>query len=199
MHGSRSCRSSGLSPGRDRPICSRLACMSSDTRSGGVRDLLERSAQLSSLADALAAVADGPRGRLVLARGEAGAGKTVLLRHFCEQTGGNARVLWGSCDPLFTPRPLGPLADIAQTTGGELAELVASGAKPHEVALGLTRELRAPAACDRRPRGRPLGRRGHARRAPADRAPAGGRSCARRRHLPRRRARPLTPAAHRAR
>ena len=115
--------------------------MSSGTRSGGLRDLLERSAQLSSLADALAAVADGRRGRLVLTRGEAGVGKTVLLRRFCEQTGGNARVLWGSCDPLFTPRPLGPLADIAQTTGGELAELVASGAKPHEVALGLTREL----------------------------------------------------------
>ena len=116
--------------------------MSSDTRSGGLRDLLERSAQLSSLADALAAVAAGRRGRLVLARGEAGAGKTVLLRRFCEHTGGNSRVLWGSCDPLFTPRPLGPLADIAQNTGGELAELVASGAKPHEVALGLTRELR---------------------------------------------------------
>ncbi len=116
--------------------------MSSDTRSGGLRDLLERSAQLSSLADALAAVAAGRRGRLVLTRGEAGAGKTVLLRRFCEHTGGNSRVLWGSCDPLFTPRPLGPLADIAQNTGGELAELVASGAKPHEVALGLTRELR---------------------------------------------------------
>ena len=115
--------------------------MSSDTRSGALRDLLERSAQLSALADALAAVGDGPRGRLVLVRGEAGAGKTVLLRHFCEQAAGGARVLWGSCDPLFTPRPLGPFADIAQTTGGELGELVARGAKPHEVVLGLTREL----------------------------------------------------------
>jgi DNA-binding CsgD family transcriptional regulator/tetratricopeptide (TPR) repeat protein len=56
------------------------------------------------------------------------------------------RVLWGACDALFTPRPLGPLLDIAQSTGGELEELVESGAKPYEVAAGLMRELgrRAP-------------------------------------------------------
>jgi DNA-binding CsgD family transcriptional regulator/tetratricopeptide (TPR) repeat protein len=56
------------------------------------------------------------------------------------------RVLWGACDALFTPRPLGPLLDIAQSTGGELEELVESGAKPYEVNAALMRELgtRAP-------------------------------------------------------
>ena len=112
-----------------------------DTRFDRSRELLERSAHLSLLAESLAAVITGSHGRLVFVRGEAGVGKTVLLRHFCGQEGRSARVLWGSCDALFTPRPLGPLLDIAQITGGELAELVASGAKPHEVVLGLTREL----------------------------------------------------------
>jgi DNA-binding CsgD family transcriptional regulator/tetratricopeptide (TPR) repeat protein len=117
-----------------------------DTGFGSSRELLERVGQLAFLADALAAVVDGSQGRLVLVRGEAGVGKTVLLRHFCEHARGAARVLWGSCDALFTPRPLGPLVDIAQITGGELAALVASEAKPHEVVLELSRELklRAP-------------------------------------------------------
>jgi DNA-binding CsgD family transcriptional regulator/tetratricopeptide (TPR) repeat protein len=119
---------------------------SEDTKFGSSRELLERRAHLSFLAAALNAVVGSSRGRLMLVRGEAGVGKTVLLRHFCAHECGTARVLWGSCDALFTPRPLGPLVDIAQITGGELAKLVASGAKPHEVVLELTRELkqRAP-------------------------------------------------------
>jgi DNA-binding CsgD family transcriptional regulator/tetratricopeptide (TPR) repeat protein len=114
---------------------------SADTRFGSSRELLERSAHLSYLADALAAVVGHSHGSLVLVRGEAGVGKTVLLRHFCELERDTARVLWGSCEALFTPRPLGPLVDIAEITGGELAGLVASGARPHDVVLELTREL----------------------------------------------------------
>ena len=129
------------------------------------------SAHLSLLAESLAAVITGSHGRLVLVGGEAGVGKTVLLRHFCGQERRSARVLWGACDALFTPRPLGPLLDVAELTGGELAEVVASGAKPHEVVLGLTREL-SGGADDRRPRGPALGGRGHARRPQAARPPA---------------------------
>ncbi|HST24796.1 MAG TPA: LuxR C-terminal-related transcriptional regulator [Gaiellaceae bacterium] len=50
-------------------------------------------------------------------------------------------MLWGACDALFTPRPLGPLVDVAAETGGEFAELVEAGALPHEVASALLREL----------------------------------------------------------
>ena len=106
------------------------------------RELLERSLHLSLLAGWLAAVVAGPHGRLVFVRGEAGVGKSVLLRRFSEFEGRSVRVLWGSCDALFTPRALGPFLDIAQITGGQLAALVSSGAKPHEVAGELTRELR---------------------------------------------------------
>ena len=62
--------------------------------------LLERETFLDVLA--------GPPGRLILVGGEAGVGKTALVRAFAE----DRDVLWGACDPLHTPRPLGPLLDI---------------------------------------------------------------------------------------
>jgi DNA-binding CsgD family transcriptional regulator/tetratricopeptide (TPR) repeat protein/type II secretory pathway predicted ATPase ExeA len=104
-------------------------------------ELLERSEQLRMLADALAAVEGRARGRLVFVSGEAGAGKTALLRGFAERLGRDARLLWGACDALFTPRPLGPLLDVAWAAGPGLGELVERGAKPHDVALALLREL----------------------------------------------------------
>ncbi len=111
---------------------------------GRSTELLERSLQLSALRDELAAVRESSRGRLVLLGGEAGVGKTTLVRCFCEAFGGSTRTVWGACDPLFTPRPLAPLLDIAETLGGELEEPVASGAKPHEVVSGLMQELAVP-------------------------------------------------------
>ncbi len=104
-------------------------------------ELLERSQALATLADALGEVGADAGGKLLLVGGEAGVGKTALLRRFRAETPPRARVLWGACDPLLTPRPLGPLLDVAQLTGGELGELVQSEAKPHEVAAALLREL----------------------------------------------------------
>jgi DNA-binding CsgD family transcriptional regulator/tetratricopeptide (TPR) repeat protein len=104
--------------------------------------LLERANELAALAESLEAVRRSSRGHVVLVGGEAGAGKTALLRRFCDELGPSARVLWGACDPLFTPRPLGPLLDVAADAGGELEEVVGSGALPHEVVAALTRELR---------------------------------------------------------
>jgi DNA-binding CsgD family transcriptional regulator len=108
--------------------------------------LLERTGELAALGRSLAKARDG-QGSLVLVSGEAGIGKTTLLRAFCDAQRGGARVLWGACDPLFTPRPLGPLLDIAEVVGGELAELVQGRATPHDVTMALRRELgrRAPA------------------------------------------------------
>jgi DNA-binding CsgD family transcriptional regulator len=81
-------------------------------------------------------------GRLVFVAGEAGGGKTALLRRFCDERRGSPRILWGACDALFTPRPLGPLLDVAERTGGELEQLVEREARPHDVAASLVRELR---------------------------------------------------------
>jgi DNA-binding CsgD family transcriptional regulator len=107
---------------------------------GAGTGLLERAPELSVLSDSLAAVVASAHGRLVLVRGEAGVGKTALVRRCCDDQR-SARVLWGACDALFTPRPLGPFLDIAQAAGGELERVAASGAPPYEVAGALMREL----------------------------------------------------------
>ena len=81
-------------------------------------------------------------GVLVLLDGEAGGGKTALVRHFCAAVTPGP-VLWGACDPLFTPRPLGPFLEIGQEAGGEIAELLAAGAKPYQLAAAVTRAAQA--------------------------------------------------------
>ena len=112
------------------------------TASDPSRELLERGDQLSVLGDCVDAVQSSSRGRLLLIGGEAGVGKSALLRRFCDNRPAGARVLWGACDALLTPRPLGPFLDVAESTGGELEELVENGAGAFEVAAALMRELR---------------------------------------------------------
>lgn len=105
------------------------------------RVLLERSAELAVLGGSLGAVKHSRRGRMVVVRGEAGIGKTALLRCFCDDLGSSVRVLWSACDPLATPRPLGPLLDVARATDGELRAQVESGAGAQDVAAAMIREL----------------------------------------------------------
>jgi DNA-binding CsgD family transcriptional regulator/tetratricopeptide (TPR) repeat protein len=104
-------------------------------------ELLERSTQLEVLGRSLSAVASGRRGQLVLLRGEAGVGKTAVVRRFCDAQEPPTRILWGACEALFTPRDLGPFVDIAQTVGGELGELVRRGGLPHEVLSALAQDV----------------------------------------------------------
>jgi DNA-binding CsgD family transcriptional regulator/tetratricopeptide (TPR) repeat protein len=103
--------------------------------------LLERSEQLGALSTILGEVVAGASGRLALVSGEAGVGKTALLRALSAAAPRPRGWLWGACDPLHTPRPLGPMVDISERTGGELARLVSAGARPYEVAAELLREL----------------------------------------------------------
>jgi DNA-binding CsgD family transcriptional regulator len=105
--------------------------------------LLERGEEIERLKSWLAEVQEDSAGRLVFVAGEAGVGKTAMLRHFCETQPASTRILWGSCEGLLTPAPLGPLLDIAEVTGGELAELVESAGRPFEVAKALLREAGA--------------------------------------------------------
>jgi predicted ATP-dependent serine protease len=56
--------------------------------------LLERGAELSMLVDCLEGVERSARGQVLLVRGEAGVGKTTLIRRFCEERGQSARILW---------------------------------------------------------------------------------------------------------
>jgi predicted ATPase len=96
--------------------------------------LLERESAFETLGDWFAE-ARGGRGRLVLVGGEAGVGKTSLVNEFAVRHRQAARVLWAACDPLTTPRPLGPLADVAPELGGRLDQLLREEA-PRETLFG---------------------------------------------------------------
>ena len=110
--------------------------------------LLERADELGVLHGCAAELAASGRGRVVLAFGEAGIGKTALLRQFCGEVPRRFTTLWGTCDPLFTPRPLGPLLEPAAELGGGTKTLVFGEARPFDVALAFAEELGtvAPAA-----------------------------------------------------
>lgn len=87
-------------------------------------DLLERDEALATLDASARAAAEG-HGRTVLVSGEAGIGKTTLLERFGAGLA-LGRLLWGGCESLATPRPLGPLHDVAAQAGARLRSLVAT-------------------------------------------------------------------------
>ena len=98
--------------------------------------LLERQQFLDQL-EAHAREAASGSGRLVVVAGEAGIGKTSLVDAFRGRRP-DMRWLWGACDGGFTPRPLGPLYDIATTAGGRLRELCTAEADRNAVFAAFT-------------------------------------------------------------
>ena len=102
--------------------------------------LLERDHLLAELADRARSAASGSGG-VVLVAGEAGIGKTVLLRAFADRSKA-VPVLWGMCDSLSTPRPLGPLRDVAAELDPALPALLRGPAAQHEVFAAVVDALR---------------------------------------------------------
>src|SRR3954451_23208175 len=74
-------------------------------------ELIERDGVLAFLQTQFKSVTEG-EGRCVFVSGEAGIGKTALVKAFCKQQQGYYTIYQGACDTLFTPRPLAPLYDI---------------------------------------------------------------------------------------
>jgi DNA-binding CsgD family transcriptional regulator/tetratricopeptide (TPR) repeat protein len=106
-------------------------------------ELLERNDLLDELRQAARAATSG-RGRLMVLEGEAGVGKSSVLRALAARPGGGARVLWGACDALATPRPLGPLADMAWRGAEATAASLAAGAPTYEVFDSFLVDLQTP-------------------------------------------------------
>ncbi|MDH3498567.1 MAG: hypothetical protein OEM97_00455 [Acidimicrobiia bacterium] len=88
-------------------------------------ELLERSDTLDALGGGLQAAG----GRVVLLGGDAGLGKTALIRRFVSAS--TPRVLVGAADDLLTAIPLGPIAEMSRQ-GGRAFEV--------EMAAGETRD-----------------------------------------------------------
>jgi DNA-binding CsgD family transcriptional regulator len=102
--------------------------------------LLEREDSLAALHGAYSAARAGSGG-LMLVAGEAGVGKTALVRAFSDGANSSSRILEGACDPLFAPCPLSPFADLAAETGGVLAQVLAEGGSARDVHDAVRAEL----------------------------------------------------------
>ncbi|HRD64031.1 MAG TPA: AAA family ATPase [Nocardioides sp.] len=81
-------------------------------------ELLEREREVDVLGSAAAQVAAGGQGAGFALTGDSGAGKSALVDAVYADARG-LRVLRTHCDPLFTPRPLGPFRDLAHVPGLE--------------------------------------------------------------------------------
>lgn len=103
--------------------------------------LLERDAELARLQDVVRAAIGTRRGEVVLVTGEAGSGKTALLRALLDRVGASATVLCGGCDDLLAPRSMGPFRDIAENLPGEVATAFQTCVTPDAVFPVLLRLL----------------------------------------------------------
>ena len=88
--------------------------------------LLEREKFVSELSEVFEKVKN-INGCVVCISGEAGIGKTSLVEYFTNLHVDHAKILWGSCDDLFTPRPLAPLYDIASHLNSKIIDQLDSG------------------------------------------------------------------------
>lgn len=78
--------------------------------------LLEREAEETALREALHRARSGGVGSAVAITGESGVGKSALVDALVAAADG-VRVLRAHCDPLATPRPLGPFRDLRLSGG----------------------------------------------------------------------------------
>ena len=112
-------------------------------------EFLERESQLERLIELRSRAASGD-GVCVLIHGEAGIGKTTLVRQFFRTLSLTAKPLIAGCEALFTPRPLGPLVDLADQLPPSIALALHEGHAYNGLFpsllsfLGETREERKP-------------------------------------------------------
>lgn len=103
--------------------------------------LTERDRELGEL-HARADRARAGRGEMVLVCGESGAGKTSVVDAFVQRWVRDERVLWGACDPLPTPRPLGPVHDVAHLLAPATRSTLDRGDQPYDIFAAVYDDLR---------------------------------------------------------
>ncbi len=104
-------------------------------------ELLERKTYFDDLSGFLTQASRG-HGCMLFLGGEAGVGKSALTQEFSRSVETKARVLTGACDPLSTPRPLGPLLDMSDALGPWIPELIEKSAPQYELYRSVLAELR---------------------------------------------------------
>lgn len=103
-------------------------------------NLIERDSFLATLRAQFKKVTNG-EGHCLLVSGEAGIGKTALVKAFCTEQKDNCTIYQGACDALFTPRLLAPLYDIIGQVNGDLWPKGHSIEERSELFSGFFREL----------------------------------------------------------
>jgi len=88
-------------------------------------ELVERASFTASLENEFENVTYG-EGRCILLTGEPGIGKTSLVKNFSAGKKKMCKTYIGTCDALFTPRPLAPLYDILLQMQGNLPKNIAN-------------------------------------------------------------------------
>jgi DNA-binding CsgD family transcriptional regulator len=91
-------------------------------------DLLEREWAIRAVLTAVRA----DQGSVVLLTGEAGIGKTSVVREVAGRLGPATRILRGACDDMLAPPPLQPLRDAVRGTNGPLARALADNLDLYE-------------------------------------------------------------------
>lgn len=110
--------------------------------------LLEREVPLAQLLRCVQALARSQApGHVALLHGEAGVGKTSLLRQLRDAAGPTVQWLWGQGEPMLAAPPLTPLIDLLEALPPGLASRVRSGPLGSELLsslLGWLRDRREP-------------------------------------------------------
>ncbi|WP_123026235.1 ATP-binding protein [Mycolicibacterium stellerae] len=82
------------------------------------------------------------RGGMVFVSGESGAGKTSFVETFVDRWVSGERLLWGACDPLPTPRPLGPVHDVAHRLAPATQTSLAESGQPYDIFEAVYEDLK---------------------------------------------------------
>jgi DNA-binding CsgD family transcriptional regulator len=114
--------------------------------------LLERGPELAALCERIASLrgdaAGSACGACVLLSAEAGGGKSSLLAEAARRAGSDVEWLWGACEPMLSPPPLGALIDLLDRLPPSIGAAVRAGRHTPQVLAGmlaLLRERRTPA------------------------------------------------------
>jgi DNA-binding CsgD family transcriptional regulator len=103
-------------------------------------ELIERDDFLTLLHDGFRKIAS-EEGHCYFIMGEAGIGKTSLVKTFLKQVEDESIVYLGACDSLFTPRPLAPLYDLALQINEDWVDKIQSISSRTEVFTKFVQEL----------------------------------------------------------
>jgi len=105
-------------------------------------ELVERAEFLDKLQLQFQNISAAGEGHCMFISGEAGIGKTSLIKKFCSDLKKRCNIYQGTCDPLFIPRPMAPLYDILLQLGNILPENNIDNASRTDFFIKLFHELR---------------------------------------------------------